>query len=89
MNVTFLCHCNGSLIVLVLLQEESDQTTSNGPEKMETDHRVRNQLLIHCNLQVLVFLAFFSVTFSDTLFFIFLFPLVKVKSFFIDSFPKT
>lgn len=88
MNVTFLCHCNGSLIVLVLLQEESDQTTSNGPEKMETDHRVRNQLLTN-NLQVLVFLACFSVTFSNTLFFIFIFPLVKVKSFFIDSFPKT
>mgnify|MGYP000562633898 CR=1 FL=1 len=82
MNVTFLCHCNGSLIVLVLLQEESDQTTSNGPEKMETDHRVRNQLLITykflCSL-----LAFLL------LFFIFIFPLVKAKSFFIDSFPKT
>ena len=87
MNVTFLCHCNGSLIVLVLLQEESDQTTSNGPEKMETDHRVRNQLLI--TYKFLCSLLAFSVTFSNTLFFIFIFLLVKAKSFFIDSFPKT
>ena len=63
MNVTFLCRCNGSLLVLVLLQEESDQTTSNGPEKMETDHRVRNQLLITYKLLccLLAFLLLFPI----------------------------
>ena len=86
MNVTFLCHCNDSLIVLVLLQEESDQTTSNGPEKMETDHRVRNQLLI--TYKFLCSLLAFQLLFPIHYFF-FIFPLVKVKSFFIDSFPKT
>ena len=87
MNVTFLCHCNGSLIVLVSLQEESDQTTSNGPEKMETDHRVRNQLLI--TYKFLCSLLAFLLLFLIHYFLFFLFPLVKVKSFFIDSFPKT